>query len=200
MTRLSPSHDERTRDTAPHRDNASKWVFQFIYITYSILSILQQWYNVSYWGEDNQCYKVHSIDEDKSNGWGSCPYITYNVLPRVLQCVQLRRGQIYGWDSGPNVTHSMSHQLVQCVLMKGEQLLALSDRAVALILSMHIMWQPWKETISHFCDTLEMWILLSFMKELSVLWNFSYPDLTLHTMRLVSPWGHPGNPADHHTA
>ena len=35
--------------------------------------------------------------------------------------------------------------------------------------------------------------------EIKCLWNFSYPDHT-HTLRLVSPWGRPGNPADRHTA
>ena len=54
------------------------------------------------------------------------------------------------------------------------------------MLFMHIMWPPWKETISHFCDTLEIEEIKCF------LWNFSYPDPTLHTLRLVSPWGRPG--------
>ena len=40
----------------------------------------------------------------------------------------------------------------------------------------------WKETISHFCDTLEMWILSNSVgikrtrNQLSVQWNFLYPN------------------------
>ena len=65
----------------------------------------------------------------------------------------------------------------------------------------YIMWPHWKETISHFCDTLEI-------EEMSVLWNFSgikgfkrsqRNQLSVqwnlhthtHTLRLVSLWGHP---------
>ena len=64
------------------------------------------------------------------------------------------------------------------------------------MLFVYIMWPPWKETISHFCDTLEMWILSNFGRnqrtqrnQLSILRNFSYPSpypetsLTLGTPR-----------------
>ena len=108
-------------------------------------------------------------------------YITQrstNVTSTMLQCILLR-GQIYGWDSGPMLHTNITYINKEC---------SISQWAVALILSMHIMWQL-KETISHFCDTLEIEEIKCF------LWNFLYPDPTLHTLRLVSPWGCPGNPA-----
>ena len=40
----------------------------------------------------------------------------------------------------------------------------------------YIMWPHWKETISHFCDTLKIWNSgRNQRNQLSVLWNFSYP-------------------------
>ena len=48
-------------------------------------------------------------------------------------------------------------------------------------------------TISHFCDTLENW---SLWRKSSVQWNqLSVCEIfCTHTLRLVSPWGCPGNP------
>ena len=73
----------------------------------------------------------------------------------------------------------VSNQLVECSYRQGN----------GPMLFVHIIWPHWKETISHFCDTLEMWILSNFGRnqriqrnqrtqrnQLSVLWNFSYPN------------------------
>ena len=172
--------------TQPHIGNASKWVFS-LYMLYSVLSMLRQVQCVQL-REDKQCYNAFNR-EDKSMVGAVAQYYIH-VQQRVLQCVQLRGGQTYDQDSDPNVSipcfinwYNVFYQ-GECSYWQGS----------GPMLFVHIMWPPWKETISHFCDTLEMWIL-SKEKESSVLVKFFIPTHTLHTLRLVSPWGHPGNPA-----
>ena len=106
MTRLGPSHDEGTRDTAPQ----------------------------------NSEFSVH------------------NVLSMLRQCIQPSFQFVYVTSNVQSV--SIVRAVAQCyqynVFYQGE---CSYQQGSGPMLFVHIMWPPWKETISHFCDALKMWII-----------------------------------------
>ena len=107
----------------------------------------------------------------------SSPHIrpTPNMAVSEFSVHRHYKDKSYWQGSGPSVVYSGT----VCYIEKRTNP---SERGMPLTLH-------WEETIFHFCDTLEMW---SFREESSVQWNFHIQTHTLHTLRLVLPWGHPG--------
>ena len=127
-----------------------------------------------------QYYNVFNRKGGQSYGLVTVYTVAPNITSTMLRCVQSKEdGQIYRQGQWPNVT-SKYHTLPESVLSSSTE--CSYRQGSGPVVFVYIMWPHWKETISHFCDTLEI-------EEMSVLWNFSYPypypetSLTLGTPR-----------------
>ena len=119
------------------------------------------------------------------------------------KCYNRWRGQDLRLGQWPNSTQSVQWYNITMWSIKEDK----NPRLLVYIMWPHWRRQsptsviPWKLRKSSVCEEFFVPGRNQQSNQLSVLWNFSYPDLTLHTLRLVSPWGCPGTyPVAQYTA